>query len=161
MGRVPELCVGRSSRKPARTALLAIIVSIVAVLGLAAPPAGAARAAIRVAPKSIDFGTKAVGATYFDSVKITNASGKPLQFLVEGGLPDDFGFGLLPGSTCPALLPGAILAPQESCTAVVRFTPSDFFVGWEATGSLVVTATDPATGAVTSLLIPVSGTGKL
>jgi hypothetical protein len=43
----------------------------------------------------------------------------------------------------------------------VRFTPSEFFVGWEATGSLIVTATDPATGAVTSLLIPVTGTGKL
>ena len=140
---------------------LAMIVSVVAVLGRSAPYAGASRAAIRVAPKSIDFGTKAVGATYFDSVKITNASGRPQQFLVEGGLPDDFGFGLLPGSTCPALTPGAILAPQQSCTAVVRFTPSEFFVGWEATGSLTVTATDPQTGAVTSALIPVSGTGKL
>ena len=39
MGRVPELCVGRSSPKSARTTGLAIIVSIVAVLGLAVPPA--------------------------------------------------------------------------------------------------------------------------
>src|SRR3954468_17540742 len=103
MGRVLKLCVGGSSRKSARTTWLAIIVSVVAVLGLVVPPAGAARAAIRVTPKSIDFGTKAVGKTYFDSVKITNSTGKSLQFLVEGGLPDDFGFGLLPGSTCPAL----------------------------------------------------------
>jgi len=144
-----------------RTKLLVLVVSIVAMLGVAAPPAGASRATIRVTPKSIDFGTKAVGATYFDSVNITNASGKPLQFLVEGGLPDDFGFGLLAGSTCPALTPGAVIAPQESCVAVVRFTPTEFFVGWEATGSLIVTATDPATGAATSLLIPVSGRGKL
>lgn len=103
---------------------------------------------------------RAVGATYFDDVKITNASGKPLLFLVEGGLPDDFGFGLYPGSTCPALTPGAMLAPGQSCRAVVRFTPTEFFVGWEATGSLIVTATDPIAGAVTSLLIPVSGRGK-
>jgi hypothetical protein len=40
-------------------------------------------------------------------------------------------------------------------------TPSEFIVGWEQTGSLIVTATDPATGAVTSVLVPVSGRGKL
>jgi hypothetical protein len=131
---------------------------------VALPSAGAigagATTTIRVAPNSIDFGTKAVGTDYFDSVKITNASGKPLQFLVEGGLPDDFGFGLLPGSTCPALTPGAIMAPRETCKAVVRFTPSEFFVGWEQTGSLTVTATDLVTGGVTSVLIPVSGRGR-
>jgi hypothetical protein len=160
MRRVLGSPVGRSDGRPRGTTWLAIIVSIVAVLGLAAPPAAASKAEITVAPRSIDFGTKAVGATYFDDVKITNASGKPLQFLVAGGLPDDFGFGLYPGSTCPALTPGAILSPRESCRAVVRFTPTEFFVGWEQTGSLTVTATDPVTGAVTSLLIPVSGRGK-
>ncbi len=139
---------------------LVIIGIIVAALGIAAPAASAAKATIRVSPSSIKFGTRAAGATYFDSVKITNASGAPQQVLVEGGLPDDFGFGLLPGSTCPALTPGAILAPRESCTAVVRFTPSEFFIGWQQTGSLIVTATDPATGAVTTVLIPVSGRGK-
>jgi hypothetical protein len=139
---------------------LVIISIIVAALGIAAPAASAGQATIRVAPSSIKFGTRAVGATYFDSVKITNASGAPQQVLVEGGLPDDFGFGLLPGSTCPALTPGAILAPRESCKAVVRFTPSEFFVGWQQTGSLIVTATDPTTGAVTTVLIPVSGRGK-
>ena len=43
---------------------------------------------------------------------------------------------------------------------MVRFTPSKFFVGWQQTGSLIVTATDPATGAVTTVLIPLSGRGK-
>lgn len=137
-----------------------IMVGIVAALGFAVPTAAACPTTIKVTPGSIKFGPKAVGATYFGSVKITNSSGKPLQFLVEGGLPDDFGFGLLPGSTCPDLTPGAILAPRESCKAVVRFTPSEFFVGWAQTGSLTVTATDPVTGAVTSVLIPVSGRGK-
>jgi hypothetical protein len=160
MRGVSRFRVGRSSGGPRGTRWLVIIATTVAALGLAVPPAAASSAAIKVAPGSIDFGTKAVGATYFDDVKITNASGKPLQFLVEGGLPDDFGFGLYPGSTCPALTPGAMLAPRESCRAVVRFTPSEFFVGWEQTGSLIVTATDPVTGAVTSLLIPVSGRGK-
>jgi hypothetical protein len=135
-------------------------VGIVAALGVAVQPAGACTSTIKVTPKAITFGTKAVGVDYFASVKITNASGKPLRFLVEGGLPDDFGFGLYPGSTCPALTPGAILAPHASCRAVVRFTPSEGFVGWEQTGSLVVTATDPATGAVTTALIPVTGLGK-
>lgn len=139
---------------------LIIIVGIVAALGFAVAPASACPTTIKVAPGSIKFGPKAVGADYFGSVKITNSSGKPLQFLVEGGLPDDFGFGLYPGSTCPALTPGAILAPRESCKAVVRFTPSESFVGWAQMGSLTVTATDPVTGAVTSVLIPVSGRGK-
>ena len=160
MRRVLRLRVSRSSARPRPTAWLAIIVSIFAVLGVVAPAGAASHAAIKVAPKSINFHTKAVGATYFDDVKITNASGKPLQFLVEGGLPDDFGFGLYPGSTCPALTPGAVLAPHESCRAVVRFTPSPSFVGWRQTGSLIVTATDLATGAEKSLLIPVLGRGK-
>ena len=53
-----------------------------------------------------------------------------MLLLVSGGLPDDFGFGLMPGSTCPALTPGAILAAGESCYAVVRFSPTAFFAGW-------------------------------
>ena len=116
MRRVLRFGVGRASLRSRASRWLTIIVSMVAVLGLAAPPAGCPRAAINVAPKSIDFGTKAVGTTYFDDVKITNASGKPLQFLVEAGLPDDFGFGLyridLPGADArsdagtPGELPG-------------------------------------------------------
>jgi hypothetical protein len=137
-------------------------ITLVTVLGVvaAAPSAGACASTIKVGPKAITFGEKAVGTDYFASVTITNTSRKPLRFLVEGGLPDDFGFGLYPGSTCPALSPGAILAPRASCRAVVRFTPSEFFVGWQQTGSLTVTATDPVTGEVTTALIPVSGLGK-
>jgi Ca2+-binding RTX toxin-like protein len=152
---------GRGAVGPRRMMWLVTIAAIVAALGVAVPQAGAAPTTIKVAPKAIRFGTKVVGTDYFASVEITNASAGPLQFLVEGGLPDDFGFGLFPGSTCPALTPGAILVAGESCTAVVRFTPTAFFAGSEQTGSLTVTATDLATGAVTSALIPVSGQGKL
>jgi hypothetical protein len=81
--------------------------------------------------------------------------------LVEGGLPDDFGFGLLPGSTCPALT-RETLAPNDSCYVVVRFSPTEFLAGWRQEGSLTATAADPATGAVVATLtIPVTGTGKL
>ena len=73
----------------------------------------------------------------------------------------DFGFGLMPGSTCP-VLGGAILAAGDSCYAVVRFSPTEFFAGWLAQGSLIATATDPNTGQVlVELSIPVSGMGTL
>ena len=140
---------------------IAVIVTIGLLGGtLTAGPASAG-STVRVAPKTIDFGTKAVGDTYYDSVKITNSSGVPLNVIVEGGLPDDFGFGLLPGSTCPVLTPGAVMAPRESCVAVVRFTPSEYFVGWHQTGALTVTTTDPATGSRSTTSIPVSGLAKL
>lgn len=140
--------------------LVVAVIAVVGLLGGTATAGAGPKAAVRVAPKSIDFGTKSVGKTYYDSVKITNTSGGPLNVIVEGGLPDDFGFGLLPGSTCPVLTPGAVMAAKQRCVAVVRFTPSDSFVGWQATGSLIVTTTDPTTGAVTTTSIPVLGEGK-
>jgi hypothetical protein len=47
-----------------------------------------------------------------------------------------------------------------SCRAVVSYTPSEFFVGSKQIGALTVKTTDPETGAVNVILIPVSGTGK-
>lgn len=143
------------------------VVSMVVVLGaaLVGPVsnvgASPAPAPVRVAPRTIDFGTKTVGRTYYDQVKVTNTGGVPLEVLVESGLPDDFGFGFMPGSTCPVLVPGAVMMPRESCVAVVRFSPSAGFVGWHQTGSLTVRTTDPVSGATTVTLVPVSGTGKL
>lgn len=52
------------------------------------------------------------------------------------------------------------MADGDSCGTVVRFTPTEFFVGREQTGWLTVGATDPDTGAVKETVIPVSGTGK-
>ena len=75
--------------------------------------------------------------------------------------PDDFGFGLFPGSTCPALEP-AILAPGESCDAVVAFRPSEFFAGKRQVAELTATARDPVTGEVSaSEVIPFIGKGAL
>ena len=115
---------------------------------------------IKVSPKEIAFGTRTVGKDHFDGVKITNTSGRTLRVLVVAGLPDDFGFGFMPGSTCPVLTPGELMADGASCRAVVRFTPTEFFVGRQQTSELTVTATDPETGAFSVTVIPVSGTGK-
>ena len=157
---------GRQARprfRQARPSLLRrlLVVSVVAAVGVAGPQADASPTSIDVAPSAIKFGTRLVGTDFYEAVTITNASNRALLFLVEGALPDDFGFGLFPGSTCPALTPGAMLAPGERCTAVVRFTPTVFFAGEEQTGSLTVTATDPATGRAKSALVSVTGTGKL
>jgi hypothetical protein len=133
-----------------------------AAIALPATAATAASTEIRVAPKQIDFGTKTVGSDYFDGVKVTNSSGRALRVLVEAGLPDDFGFGFMPGSTCPVLTPGEVMAARESCRAVVRFTPTEFFVGWEQTGTMIITATDPSTGELVRVVeVPISGLGKL
>ena len=67
----------------------------------------------------------------------------------------------MPGSTCPVLAP-APMAPGDSCYAVVRFAPTEFFVGWQAEGSLLATATDPNTAAVVhEISIPVLGRAVL
>lgn len=82
--------------------------------------------------------------------------------IVEGGLPDDFGFGFMPRSTCAVLSAGGLMEDGDSCRAVVRYSPSEYFVGSQQTGSLTVTATDPDSGAlVESMAIPVTATGKL
>jgi hypothetical protein len=106
----------------------------------------AANALVRITPNSINFGTQPVGIEVLKGATITNTSGSDVLMLVEGGLPDDFGFGLLPGSTCPALTPGDVLAAGASCDVVVRFTPTEFFAGLHQAGTLIVTLRDPATG---------------
>jgi hypothetical protein len=116
---------------------------------------------VKIAPKSINFGTQPIGIEVLKGTTITNTSGSDVLLLVEGGLPDDFGFGLLPGSTCPALTPGDVLAAGASCDAVVRFTPSEFFAGLHQTGSLTVTVWDPVTGDLLGVSsISVTGRGS-
>ena len=128
-------------------------------------PAVAAQKLARVTPKSINFGTVPVtvpvGTEVLKGATITNVSGSDVLLLVEDGLPDDFGFGLLPGSTCPALTPGAILPAGASCDVVVRFTPSEFFAGERQTGTLTATFRDPTTEALLSTIsINVVGRGS-
>lgn len=145
----------------ARLAALTIVV----VLALAAA-AGAVSAApsgvLTARPSTIDFHTRAVGTENYKRAKITNTSGADVILLVSGGLPDDFGFGLMPGSTCPVLTPGELFAAGDTCYAVVRFSPTEFFAGWVQHGTLIATAWDPTTGErLVDFEIPVIGVGSL
>jgi hypothetical protein len=145
--------------------LMALVAAAVALAMLPATAVAGRGTVLRVAPKEIDFGTRAVTdppTDYYDGVKITNTSGRELRVVVAAGLPDDFGFGLMPGSTCRVFDTDSPMASGASCRAVVRFTPTAFFAGWHATGTLNITASEPATGeVVTRVEVPVSGTGKL
>jgi hypothetical protein len=112
-------------------------------------------------PAEVDFHAKRVGTENYKRTKITNTGQTAVLLLVSAGLPDDFGFGLLPGSTCPVLAPGLIGA-GDSCYAVVRYSPTEFFAGNLQVGSLIATATDPDTGVtIHELEIAVLGTGVL
>jgi hypothetical protein len=113
-------------------------------------------------PAQVDFKSKKIGTENYKRTRITNSGPVAVRLLVSAGLPDDFGFGLLPGSTCPVLDWGAILGPGQSCYAVVRFSPTEGFLDWQAVGSLnavATEATEPAdTAAVLDQLsIPVLG----
>lgn len=145
-----------------RSRLAALILALVTMSSSAVVSVSAASPRILTArPSTIDFHTKAVGTENYKRTKITNTSGADVLLIVTGGLPDDFGFGLMPGSTCP-VLGQATFADGESCYAVVRFSPTEFFAGWVAHGTLIATASDPATGAVlVDLEIPVIGVGSL
>jgi hypothetical protein len=142
------------------TRCLTIAATLLSLAFVGVSPAAADPSLLRISPKQINFGTRPVGSENFDSVTVTNTTSSELRILVSAGLPDDFGFGLLPGSTCPALDPGGILAPGESCVAVVRFSPTEFFAGLHQTGTLTVTASDPTTGAVLETqVVTVKGRG--
>jgi hypothetical protein len=141
--------------------LLTLTLMCVLVTVWVSQPVAAAQKQARVTPKTINFGTVPVGTEVLKSATITNVSGSDVLLLVESGLPDDFGFGLLPGSTCPALTPGGILAAGASCDVVVRFTPSEFFAGMRQTGSLSATLRDPTTGEpLSTISINVVGRGS-
>jgi hypothetical protein len=118
-----------------------------------ASPTGARHDVLRASPKNVHMGVHAVGTENLKGTRIKNTSGEDVLLYVEGSrLPDDFGFGLMPGSTCPALGP-ALLAAGESCKAVMNFRPSEFFAGERQWAELTATAYDTATGAVVDTLV--------
>jgi len=132
-----------------------VLLTLALLTGL--PTAAGAASTTGLSGRPVDFHQKHVGTENYKKTRITNKTGAAVSLLVSAGLPDDFGFGLMPGETCPSL-DAAVLAAGASCDAVVRFTPSEGFIGWKAVGSLEVTATDPVTGTlVTTLSIPVYG----
>jgi hypothetical protein len=133
---------------------------VAACAAFAVATASAQAAILSANPAAIDFGERTVGTENYEGTTITNVSDSAVQVLVESALPDDFGFGLMPGSTCPVLAPDT-LAPGQSCDAVVRYSPTEFFAGRLQTGSLTATATDSSNTVLEQLAIPVTGTGVL
>jgi hypothetical protein len=148
-------------RGPQMKLIIAVTAAVMAVLATA-PAALAARDYLKISPeRKIDFGTKRVGTESFKGVSVKNRTNVSIDVYVTASLWDDFGFGLMPGSTCPALGPDTLRA-HRSCKAVVRFSPTAFFAGLEQTGSLTVTATHPRTGAVLDVEdVRVTGRGVL
>ena len=142
--------------KGARIFVLALLVAMMAA-GSASP---ASQGVLRVKPETVKFGVKPVGSSTFKGATIKNTSSSTVNLLVTITLsPDDFGF-VVPPTTCPVFGPAA-LAPGESCEAVMRFSPSEFFAGHDQRAQLQAQATDPATGAVLdTVLIDFTGRGK-
>jgi hypothetical protein len=136
------------------------VVGVIAAIGALAASALAAPRLLQVSPKQVNFGTQPVGSLTFEGATVTNTSSVSLLVLVDAVvLPDDFNFGNVGGSTCIAL-EGQVLAPDESCVAVVGFQPSEFFAGHWQTATLLVTARDPASGALLeSVTVKVRGKG--
>jgi hypothetical protein len=115
---------------------------------------------LRVSPGTVHFGSKQIGTFTLRGASITNTSSQTINLIVTGGLPDDFSFGILPGSTAPVFEP-APFEPHQSCRAVVGFRPSEFWAGQQQTAQLLATATDPVTHEVLEeVLIDFTGTGR-
>ena len=139
----------------------AVLLFILAALAM---PASAAAAAspLSVNPQRLNFATKAVGTTTFKTVTVTNTTGQDLLVAMTGGLPDDFGWGPVDIEQDLCVFSGGeILTPGASCEAFVRFSPTEFFAGRRQTGTLEVTASDPATLAVLETkVVTITGTGR-
>src|SRR5262245_17391541 len=116
---------------------------------------------LRVSPSEVHFGSKQIGTFTLRGATITNTSSQTVDLIVApAGLPDDFSFGILPGSTAPVFEP-APFEPHQSCRAVVGFRPSEFWAGQQQFAQLLATATDPVTHEVLEeVLIDFTGTGR-
>ena len=116
---------------------------------------------LHVAPSVVHFGSKKIGTFTLRGATITNTSSQTIDLFVTGSsLPDDFSFGILPGSTAPVFDP-APFEPHQSCRAVVGFRPSEFWTGQQQFAQLRATATDPVTHEILEeVLIDFTGTGR-
>jgi hypothetical protein len=147
----------------------AILVLTFTTLSMASPGDIARRDALRATPPSIlqvspslvHFGSKQIGTLTLRGATIRNTSSQAINLIVTGAsLPDDFSFGILPGSTAPVFEPEAF-EPHQSCRAVVGFRPSEFWAGQQEFAQLLATATDPVTHEVLEeVLIDFTGTGR-
>lgn len=137
------------------TFLATLLLAAAAGVSLGVPPV------LKTSPSAVNFGTRPVDSMTLKAARLTNRSDATINVLVSvAAMPDDFSFGLLPGSTCPVFEP-APLAPGESCDAVVQFRPTAFFAGQEQSATLLATATHPTSGTVLATTpINFTGTGR-
>ena len=110
-------------------------------------PASAAENTLKVKPRTVNFGPTPIGDVPMRSTTVTNTSSAIINLTIGATKDwDDFSYGFLPGSTCPTFEP-APLAAGESCVFIVRFWPSETFLGLRQDQIFVAAATDPTTGA--------------
>jgi hypothetical protein len=95
--------------------LLTLMLMCVLAAVWVSQPAVAAEKLLRVAPKTINFGTVPVGTEVLKGATITNVSGSDVLLLVEGGLPDDFG--CCPGQRVPRSRPATSSARAPAATS--------------------------------------------
>jgi hypothetical protein len=116
-------------------------------LMVAAPVSAPAATNVLKVTHAVNFGTKPVGSFTIKSATVTNTSSETINLSIDVTRDwDDYSTGLT-GSTCPFFEP-APLAPGESCVVLVGFRPSFDFVGLKQDQILLITATEPLTGAV-------------
>jgi len=119
---------------------------LAAALIAASSTAALASNVLKVKPRTVNFGPTPVGTVTGGSVTLTNTSSTTINLsIVTTKDWDDFSFEFLPG--CPTNEP-APLDPGESCGVVVRFLPSELFLGLKQDERFLATATDPLTGEV-------------
>lgn len=111
--------------------------------------------ALAVDPAILDFGDREVGTFNQLSAVLTNTCDAPVRLFINAQLPDDFGWLI---SSCTELADD-LLGAGDSCDLLVRFNPSEFFIGYDPEwAQLEVTASDPTTDAVVDeLVVPIRG----
>jgi hypothetical protein len=96
---------------------------------------------------AVNFGTRPVGSFTVKTATVTNTRSQPIDLDIDIVRDwDDFSTGLT-GTTCSFFEP-QLLSSGESCVLLVGFRPSEDFTGLKQDQILLVTATDPSTGAV-------------
>ncbi len=136
---------------------LPILLLVGALLTVGAPSVLAAGSLIDVSPNHLRFGRQPYYSNVTKTVTITNTSSETLLVSLEALVPDDFNPGQLE-STCLLSYTTNLLAPGESCTHVIGFSPSPVFQGRE-TGELLVQVVDESGAILETHTVKISGTG--
>ena len=136
------------------------LLSSIAVFALLAVPTApatpVARPSLRVHPLHVRFGRQPFESETKRSFTITNSSDETLLVTVEQvQVGDDFSPGQIE-STCA--LGDTLLRPEQSCTHVVGFRPSEFFCCHE-TAIMRVVARDDEGDVVYDKPVKLSGSG--